>query len=134
MTASLPFHLAAAGILAWLGVTTLRAHPVSPAATAPPPAAAHARAFTSTIALTLANPATIASFAAASTAIGVGGAAPRAALAFAGAVLAGSATWWTFLSASVSALRLRLGPRTLRAVQLAAGAALLGFAALAVHP
>jgi threonine/homoserine/homoserine lactone efflux protein len=132
VTTSLPFRVAAAVILAWLGVGTLRARPPAPDGNAPEPEPAHVEAFASTIALTLANPATLVSFAAASTAIGVGGTAPHAVLAFAAAVLAGSATWWTLLSASTGALRSRLGPRALRAVRLGAGAALLGFAVLAV--
>jgi threonine/homoserine/homoserine lactone efflux protein len=131
VTASLPFHLAAAALLAWLGVSTMRPRPPAAATDAKSPVS-HPRAFGSTLLLTLANPSTIASFAAASTAIGVQEASPRAAFLLAGAVLAGSATWWLLLSTVISSCRTQVGPRALRAVDIGAGAALLGFAAMAL--
>jgi threonine/homoserine/homoserine lactone efflux protein len=133
VTSSLLFRSLAAALLAWMGVRILRADPPV-IALEPPRAASYGRAFASTVALTLANPATIASFAAASTALGVGTAAhPRALLGFAGSVLAGSAGWWLALSAILGAFRTRLGPSALRGVQLVAGATLLGFAVLALR-
>jgi putative LysE/RhtB family amino acid efflux pump len=133
VASSKAFHVVAAAILFWLGVATIRAQPGPAHSSERLGATAHARAFGSTITLTLANPSTIASFAAAQAAIGVGATThPHSAVAFTSGVFAGSTAWWCLLSAGVSVLGARLGPRGLHAIQVVAGAALLGFGVVAL--
>lgn len=131
LTSSPAFRIASAALLVWLGVRTLRARDERASTEAPLGAAGHGSAFASTIALTLANPATIASFAAASAAIGVP-ARPGAALTFALSVLLGSSAWWLSLSLGTAAIRSRLGARPLRAIRVGSGIMLLGFAVMAL--
>jgi threonine/homoserine/homoserine lactone efflux protein len=88
----------------------------------------HARAFLSTLGLTLANPPTILAFAAIFTGLGlVTGDYGTAALVVLGVFL-GSATWWTLLAAGAGWLRDRAGPRLFRAINLVSGTSLLAFA------
>ncbi len=81
--------------------------------------------------LTLANPATILSFAAVFAGIGLGEAAAgggwRAPVMVVAGVFLGSAAWWLILCAAVARLRHRLGPGALVWVNRAAGAVLIGF-------
>jgi len=116
-------------MLLWLGWSTLRARP--------PERAAEARgggglagAYASTFALTLANPATILSFAAVFGGLGVsagdGSSTGVAALLVAG-VFTGSAMWWLGLSASVGALRRRVTPAAMLWINRVSGAVLGGF-------
>ena len=80
-------------------------------------------AYATTVGLTIANPATILSFAAAFVGLGLAGhEAPVAAVLVLG-VFSGSATWWVVLAAAVSAFRPRLGPNALG--RLAAGSSVL---------
>lgn len=118
-------------MLLWLGWSTLRARP------AERPAEARgggglAGAYASTFALTLANPATILSFAAVFGGLGVsagggdGTSTGVAALLVAG-VFTGSALWWLGLSASVGAFRRRVTPAAMLRINRASGAVLGGF-------
>ncbi|MBI3140610.1 MAG: LysE family transporter [Rhodocyclales bacterium] len=86
------------------------------------------RAFASTLALTLTNPATILSFAAIFAGIGLmeAGAPTSAAAALVAGVFAGSAAWWLILSGLTGLLRERLAPH-LRWVNLASGLTLVAF-------
>ncbi len=117
-------------LLAWLGVRTLIAKPVSLDAQHDN---AHAKGFgrqiASTFALTLANPPTIVAFAAvfASVGLAVGGDHVVAALLVAGVAL-GSGAWWAILALGAAWLRARIGPRFLRAVNVVSGLLLVGFA------
>ena len=87
LTTSWPFRVFAAALLAWLAVR-IWLEPTSLRTAEPINAASHGRAFASTVALTLANPSTILSFAAASTAIGVGASShPQGAVLFAAGIL-----------------------------------------------
>jgi threonine/homoserine/homoserine lactone efflux protein len=122
-------HVLGSAALAYLGVRTLLARPAESAAVVG--ASGGAGAYASTLALTLTNPATIFSFAAVfagAGALGPGGSPLAAALVTAG-VFCGSALWWVVLSTAVGALRARLTVRALRAVNVASGCLLLGFAA-----
>jgi threonine/homoserine/homoserine lactone efflux protein len=123
-------------VLAWLGVKTLLAKPVSlDAQHGNAHAPGFARQFASTFLLTLANPPTIVAFAAvfASVGLAVGSDHVVAALLVAGVAL-GSALWWLILAIGAASLRARLGPRFLRAVNIVSGLLLVGFAAWqAVH-
>ena len=90
------------------------------------------RAFTTALAATAFNPLTIAlwtaAFPAAATATTTGSAARTAALL--GGVALGTLTWYSAFSTLVSLARRRVGARLLAAVDVAAGAGLVGFGAL----
>ncbi|MGH8765784.1 MAG: LysE family translocator [Burkholderiales bacterium] len=88
-----------------------------------------AGAFFSTLGLTLANPPTILAFAAIFAGLGLASDADyeAAALVTAGVFL-GSASWWILLAAGAGWLRGRVGPRLFRAINLASGVSILGFA------
>ncbi len=124
------FRLGAGAVLLWLGLSTLRglARP-APAAAAP-----RGSLYLGALALTLANPPTILTFAALFTALApAGGFPPAAALATTAGVLLGSALWWLFLVGLLAALGHALGRRLRAAITLAAGTALalFGLATLA---
>lgn len=118
--------------LCYLGWRTLRERP------AEQPAEARGRglagAYTSTLLLTITNPATILSFAAVFAGLGAASAAQTYAegLLLVAGVFVGSAAWWLLLSGGVSLLRGRLTPGALRWVNVGAGAIILGFGALAL--
>jgi threonine/homoserine/homoserine lactone efflux protein len=119
--------LAGAAFLFYLGVKTLLARPAI-AADAPAPAGLGA-AFATTLALTLANPPTILAFAAIFAGLGLAASADYAAAALLTlAVFLGSAAWWLILAASAGALRARMGPRLLRAINIVSGITILAFA------
>jgi threonine/homoserine/homoserine lactone efflux protein len=87
-------------------------------------------AYATTVGLTIANPATILSFAAAFVGLGLAGHEASVAAALVLGVFSGSATWWVILALTVSAFRPRLGPAALG--RLAAGSsALIGLLGLA---
>ncbi len=114
--------------LVYLGVKTLLAKSVASGETERP--ASLAQAFLSTLALTLANPPTILAFAAIFAGLGLAASADYTAAALVTlAVFLGSASWWVVLAAAGGALRERLGPRLLRAINLVSGLSILGFAA-----
>ena len=120
--------LVGGGFLVYLGVKTLFAKPAAGGGIARP--ASLAQAFLSTLALTLANPPTILAFAAVFAGLGLAASADyKAAALVTLAVFAGSASWWVLLAASGGALRERLGPRLLRAINIVSGVSILGFAA-----
>ena len=87
-------------------------------------------AYATTVGLTIANPATILSFAAA-FALGLAGNDAPVAAALVLGVLSGSAAWWLVFATGVNAFRDRLGPGAIR--RLASGSsALIGLLGLAV--
>jgi threonine/homoserine/homoserine lactone efflux protein len=120
--------LAGGAFLVYLGVKTLLAVPAAQGELAKP--ASLAQAFASTLGLTLANPPTLLAFAAIFAGLGLAANADYgdAALVTLGVFL-GSAAWWVVLAASAGALRARLGPRLLRAINVVSGTTILGFAA-----
>lgn len=125
--------LAAAGgaFLLWLGARTLLAKPAPIAAAGAEVATRHgyARAFWSTLGLTLANPPTILAFAAIFAGLGLAAHASYAAAAVVVlGVFLGSAAWWVILALAAGRLRVRLGPRLLRAINALSGVTILGFA------
>ena len=126
-------HVIGAIFLAYLGVRTLLARP-APLVKAATNGAGLAGAYASTVGLTLANPATIISFAAVFAGLGVAGTRAgysTAALLVLG-VFCGSALWWVVLSTGVSLLRARVTPRVLRCVNVVSGAILVGFAVVSL--
>jgi threonine/homoserine/homoserine lactone efflux protein len=114
--------------LLYLGIRTLLQKPAANGEAAKP--ASLAQAFLSTLGLTLANPPTILAFVAIFAGLGLSASADYAlaAMIVAGVFL-GSAAWWVVLAAAGGALRDRLGPRALRAINLVSGITILGFAA-----
>jgi threonine/homoserine/homoserine lactone efflux protein len=119
--------------LVWLGVSGMRRAPAEIEA-APPTGATHlAGFFGTTFLLTLANPATILSFAAIFAGLGLAAdeGAP-AALHLVGGVFLGSAAWWLFLSGAVGLIRHRLGRGALVWINRLSGLVLLGFGVAAI--
>jgi threonine/homoserine/homoserine lactone efflux protein len=106
-------------------------------ADAKPAAAPTARnlavAYSTTLGLTITNPATILSFAAlaATLGFGTGRSVAGPALVVAG-VLLGSAAWWCVLVLAASALRTRLTPKVVGWIGTASGVAIAGLGILAV--
>jgi len=121
--------LAGAAFLLWLGAKTLLAQPVS-LHVAKEERLSASKAFVSTLGLTLTNPPTILAFAAIFAGLGLAASADYAAagLVVLGVFL-GSALWWAILVAAAGWLRGRIGPRLLRAINIASGVTILGFAA-----
>jgi|SRR6185369_12986272 len=122
--------LAGVAFLAWLGARALAAPP--PDLAGDPNRIARRSltgAFMSTLSLTLANPPTILAFTAIFAGSGLAaGADYRAAALIVAGVLLGSAAWWLILVAIAGALRARLSPRLLRAVNVVSGIVILAFA------
>ena len=113
--------------LCLLGARTFAARPASRPARGGGPGLAGA--YATTLALTLANPSTILSFAAVFAGLGVvesAGDRPAAASLVLGVFL-GSALWWLALSLGVGLLRGRLTPARLRWLNRASGATLVAF-------
>ena len=118
--------------LLWLAWRTFRAVPSDD-----PSADTGARrglpvAYFSTLGLTLTNPMTILSFAALFVGLGVTGGDAAGAASLTAGVFAGSAAWWVVLVAVVGALRSRVTPRGLRAVNMVSGSLIGGFAVAAL--
>ena len=114
--------------LCWFGIRTLLARPVSPGTVGGSPEGVWT-AYGSTLLLTVTNPMTILSFAAAFAGLGLadGAAGSGAGLPLVAAVFLGSLLWWALLSGTVGLLRGTIGPKGLRAVNWAAGLVLVGF-------
>ena len=113
--------------LLWLGVATFRAKPGEESGV--PSKVRFATAFLSTLALTLANPATILSFMAVFAGLGLGmkaGDYGAAGIVVAG-VFMGSALWWLLLSRGIAVVRHKLKPDTLRWINYGSGAFLSAF-------
>ena len=121
------------GFLLYLGAQTFKAAPPDPGDT---PSGYGSRgavaAYLSTLLLTLANPLTILSFAAAFAGMGVA----KGALAVVGygtpftmfvGVFGGSTLWWLVLSTVAGAARRRLSPALFAAVNRVSGLVLMGF-------
>lgn len=136
--------------LCYLGITTVFTKPAvaeaEPPATATPepdrgqPAIAQTSprsliaAYTSTLALTLTNPATIFSFAAIFAGLGIveSGQDYTTSGVLVGGVFLGSALWWLFLSGMVSLFRSRLTPGRMRWLNRASGMMILAFGVVAL--
>jgi threonine/homoserine/homoserine lactone efflux protein len=118
--------LVGGGFLCYLGIRTMARAP----AAAPSSPGGHGTlgAYGSTLLLTLANPATILSFAAVFAGLGLGGAPDYGSAArMVSGVFLGSATWWVILSSAVGMLRSRVSDSWMRAVNALSGAVLLAF-------
>jgi threonine/homoserine/homoserine lactone efflux protein len=114
-----------------LGLRTALAKPPARVATesAPPPTRSWQAAYASTLALTLASPATIIAFVAifAGVGLGVHADSPLHAFELVAGVFVGSAVWWLLLSQGAGFLRDRLHAKTLHVMHVISG---LGIGAL----
>jgi threonine/homoserine/homoserine lactone efflux protein len=117
-----PLQFAGGGALIWLGLTFLRS--AAPRVQMGAASTGLAAAYAITFLLTLANPATILSFAAVMAGLGAMGASAETAVLVAGVFL-GSALWWLALSTSVSLVRRRLPDPVLVWINRASGAAIM---------
>ncbi|MGD9741796.1 MAG: LysE family translocator [Dongiaceae bacterium] len=115
-------------VLLWLGIAGMRRPPAEVDAAPSRGAVDLAGYFGSTFLLTLANPATILSFAAIFASVGLGST-PDAgsALQLVAGVLLGSAAWWLFLSLAVGAVRHRLRATATAWINRISGLVLVGF-------
>ena len=123
-------RLVGAAALLYLGVSTLRSRP--PAADREARSDGLVGMFASTLALTLANPSTILSFAALFAGLGLGGGEREssAATAMVVGVFLGSALWWLLLTGGIGLVRRLVTAALVRGVNVVAGLALCGFGVL----
>jgi threonine/homoserine/homoserine lactone efflux protein len=118
--------------LLWLAWQTIRSLPTEAATPAPTGRRGYVGAYLSILALTMANPMTILSFAALFAGLGVtSGATGDAALVVLG-VLLGSTSWWVVLTTVVGALRGRLTPAWIHRINLGSGLVIGAFALVAI--
>jgi threonine/homoserine/homoserine lactone efflux protein len=120
--------------LCYLGIRTLLARPAERAAGNERRGGGLLGAYTSTFFLTLTNPTTILSFAAIFAGVGVGAEGDDflSVVLLVGGVFLGSALWWLALSTGVGFFRDKLGPRSMRTVNVFSGAVILAFGLAAV--
>ena len=123
--------LVGGGFLCFLGVRTFLSAPA--AGGAPQKGGSLSSSYASTLALTLANPATILSFAAVFAGLGLGSAddyfsAGRMVVG----VFLGSAAWWVILSSGAGLLRSRVDGRWMRAINRLSGTVLFAFGVYAL--
>lgn len=125
-------ELAGGVFLCYLGVKTFLAAPSARPVGENRGGSSLAAAYGSTFLLTLTNPATILSFAAVFTGLGLlnSGRTPNAAVALVAGVFSGSALWWLVLSGGVSIFREQCTARRLRWVNRASGVVIGGFGLL----
>jgi threonine/homoserine/homoserine lactone efflux protein len=123
--------LVGGGFLCFLGVRTFLGAPAAGGASRK--SGSLSSSYASTLALTLANPATILSFAAVFAGLGLGSAddylsAGRMVVG----VFLGSAAWWVILSSGAGLLRSRVDDRWMRAINRLSGAVLFAFGVYAL--
>ncbi|HEY2402913.1 MAG TPA: LysE family transporter [Steroidobacteraceae bacterium] len=116
--------LAGSGFLLYLGVRIFRAPPPETTARATGSATG---AYVSTFVLTLANPLTILSFAAAFAGMGAGAVGYGGVVTMLVGVFVGSAIWWLMLTTVAGTARGRLSPPFFVAINRVSGALLMGF-------
>jgi len=129
-----PLALAGGVVLVALGARILLQRSWPAQAAVPMSRRGLAWAYASTLGLTITNPATIVSFAALATTLGLGaGGSPARPAAVAAAVLAGSASWWCALAFAASALRARLTQGLARGISVFSGAAIVSLGMVALY-
>ena len=129
-----PLALTGGVVLIGLGLRILLERPDRPGGAPTTSRAGLVWAFLSTLGLTIANPATIISFAALAATLSLGGSsglAKPAALVV--GVLLGSAAWWTVLASGASLLRTRLTGRVIRGMSVFSGLAIALLGMLAIY-
>jgi threonine/homoserine/homoserine lactone efflux protein len=93
-----------------------------------------ARAYVSTLGLTITNPATVISFAALAATLGLGAGAGLAKPgALVAGVLVGSATWWWLVAVAAALLRARVTPTVVRGISTFSGLAIAVLGMLAIY-
>ncbi|NET48100.1 MAG: LysE family transporter [Merismopedia sp. SIO2A8] len=90
------------------------------------------KAYSSTLALTLTNPATILSFTAIFAGLGIANHSREGALLLISGVFCGSALWWLLLSGGVAVTRDRVTPVTMRWINRMSGTIITAFGLLAL--
>jgi len=126
-------RLIGGAFLCYLGLRALLSKPAEQAAQAS--GRGLVGAYTSTLFLTITNPATILSFAAIFAGLGIASGAGgdySAAVALVLGVFAGSALWWFLLSGGVSLFRSRFSLRTMGWINRVSGLIIIGFGLLAL--
>lgn len=121
-------QMAGGTFLCWLGVAIIRSDPSEHRFS--DHKTGHAAAFMATFLLTITNPLTTLSFAAAFAGLGLGRGGSGVAMVV--GVFLGSATWWLGLASAVASLGRLLGPAALRRLNVASGALLIGLGGLAI--
>lgn len=125
-----PLRLFGGAFMLWLAWTNLAAR------TSPKAATSSARGLAATVAttfaLTIANPATILSFAAIFAGLGLGAADGAGAAILVAGVFGGSMLWWVALSGAIAFGRTRLPDGFARLAGFASGVLLAGFGAWAI--
>ncbi len=124
-----PLRLAGGAFLIWLGIAAWRSAGRGRTAREVN-GTGLVRAYLAAVGLTLTNPATILSFAAAFAALGV--AASRGAFALVAGVFLGSALWWLFLCSAVAGARRAVTPAAMRGIDRLSALVLVGFGAAAM--
>lgn len=128
--AQAPLSLIGGALLLWLGWKAMTGKPPEAAASAPA-ATALWPTFIGTFFLTLANPATILTFAAIFAGLGLAAVDTAAgAVVLVVGVFLGSLGWWALLSGAVSLLRRRISPAVVLWINRVSGAALALFGAV----
>lgn len=123
--------LVGGGFLCFLGVRTFLSAPAAGAVSQK--SGSLSASYASTLALTLANPATILSFAAVFAGLGLGSADDYfSAGRMVAGVFLGSAAWWVILSSGAGLLRSRVDDRWMRAINRLSGSVLFGFGVYAL--
>ncbi len=125
-----PLRLFGGVFMLWLAWRSLA--PRSSAEAVTTPSRGLGATVASTFALTIANPATILSFAAIFAGLGLGAASGADAAILVAGVFSGSMLWWAALSGAIALLRHRLPARAAQLAGLASGILLAGFGAWAI--
>jgi threonine/homoserine/homoserine lactone efflux protein len=129
-----PLAVIGGGVLIALGARILFDRKENPSVPPAPTRTSLAWAYVSTLGLTITNPATVISFAALATTLGLGAGTGlvKPGLLVLG-VLAGSAAWWCLLALAASSLRGRLTPTVIRGTGLFSGLAIAMLGMLAIY-
>lgn len=129
-----PLAVIGGAALILLGVRILLERHQTPSETPAITGSGLAWAYLSTLGLTITNPATVISFAALATTLGLGtgaGLVKPAVLVI--GVLVGSAAWWCLLAVAASSLRGRLTPTVVRRISLFSGLTIATLGMLAIY-
>jgi threonine/homoserine/homoserine lactone efflux protein len=129
-----PLAVIGGAALIVIGTRILFDRPQNPRETPAPTGSGLAWPYLSTLGLTITNPATVISFAALATTLGLGA---GAGLVKSGAlvigVLLGSAAWWCLLADAASLLRGRLTPAVIRRISMFSGLTIATLGMLAIY-
>jgi threonine/homoserine/homoserine lactone efflux protein len=129
-----PLAVIGGAVLIGLGVRIVLERRAEAAQALPPSPGGLAWAYVSTLGLTIANPATILSFAALAATLGLGaGSGFAKPVTVVAGVLLGSATWWCVLALAASMLRTRLTPALVRGISAFSGLAIAALGMLALY-